>query len=160
MALRSRVIARQRVNIDQVFEGIQDQVVLVGFLGNTNARRGGEVNNASLAYIHEYGSPANNIPARPFLGPGVERSVDQIGAVLIRGAQQFLTGDRGAVHRSLNQAGVVAQGAVQQYMVSGTFAPLQPATIRRKGSSRPLIDTGQLRQAVTYQIRPRAGARS
>jgi hypothetical protein len=159
MAITTRVVIHKKIEVDQVFAGSEDQVVLVGFLGSTNDRRDGQINNASLAYIHEHGSPAANIPPRPFLGPGVERSVGQIRAALVAGAQKFLGGDRGAINQSLNQAGLIAQGAVQQYMVSGNFAPLQAATIRRKGSSKPLIDTGQLRQAVTYQVKPRSGVR-
>ena len=33
-----------------------------------------------------------------------------------------------------------------------TFAPLSPATVARKGSSKPLIDKGDLVGSVTYQV--------
>src|SRR5215467_2634573 len=38
---------------------------------------GGIRENAVLGYIHEHGSPINNIPPRPWLGPGVEQSKDR-----------------------------------------------------------------------------------
>lgn len=42
--------------------------------------------------------------------------------------------------------------------MGGTWAPLKPATIkrRRKKSSQPLVDTGRLRNSVTTQAFPRA----
>jgi hypothetical protein len=45
-----------------------------------------------------------------------------------------------------------AAADVQAYMVNGKFAPLKAKTIKRKGSSKPLIDTGQLRQSITYRV--------
>ena len=41
---------------------------------------------------------------------------------------------------------------VQHQMVEGEFVPNAPSTIRKKGSDKPLIDTGQLRQGVSYKI--------
>ncbi|WP_252715295.1 hypothetical protein [Acinetobacter junii] len=48
--------------------------------------------------------------------------------------------------------GMQAAADVQMYMVNGKFAPLKAKTIKRKGSSKPLIDTGQLRQSITYKV--------
>jgi hypothetical protein len=155
----ARKIQKKRVPVEAVGGGLEEFVVLVGFLGPTAERGDGPLNNPTLAYIHEHGSPAANIPARPFLGPGVERAVPQLSSLLTAGARRALAGDPGAANQALQRVGVVAVGEVQSYMSSGDFAPLQPETIRRKGSSRPLIDTGQLRQAVTYSVRPRKATR-
>ena len=35
--------------------------------------------------------------------------------------------------------------------------PNAPSTIRKKGSDKPLIDTGRLRQSVNYVIKPKGG---
>jgi hypothetical protein len=156
MPIVTKVIDRKiGVAIGQIPRGMDEFAVVVGFLDSTNERSDSPMGNATLAYIHENGSPAANIPARPFLARGVDSVRDAIAAVLRDAARQSLAGDAGAVHRGLQRAGIVAAGGVQQYMASGTFAPLAPSTIRRKGSSRPLIDTGQLRQSVTYAVRPK-----
>ena len=42
-------------------------------------------------------------------------------------------------------------GQVQARMSAGIPPPNKPATVRRKGSSTPLIDTGVLRSSVTYR---------
>ncbi len=67
------------------------------------------------------------------------------------GAKAALTG-RNTAGQTLNTVGLVAQGAVQQKIVNGPFIPNAPGTVQRKGSDRPLIDTGALRQAVSYVI--------
>jgi hypothetical protein len=45
------------------------------------------------------------------------------------------------------------QAGVQEYIANGQVEPPNaPATIARKGSSTPLIDTGQLRSAITWEL--------
>ena len=44
-------------------------------------------------------------------------------------------------------------GQIQARISAGIPPPLAESTIARKGSSVPLIDTGQLRSAVTYEVR-------
>ena len=47
--------------------------ILVGIASGSkgDARTDGGPKNHELGFIHEYGSPSSNIPARPFLIPGV-----------------------------------------------------------------------------------------
>jgi hypothetical protein len=47
----------------------------------------------------------------------------------------------------------MAVGDIQHEITVLRHPPNAPATIRAKGSSKPLIDTGEMRQSVTYQIR-------
>lgn len=146
--------------VDEVIRAIHrmdQRRVLVGFPEGAHDRSNSEINNASLAYIHEHGSPAANIPARPFLTPGIEDAEDAVVAEFRQGAAQALTSNNpdAVLERTLNRVGLIAVGSVQKKIVTGPFVPLKPATIRRKGSSKPLIDTGQMRQAVSYVIRDR-----
>lgn len=57
--------------------------VLVGIPESTAERGDTKINNAMLGYIHEFGSPARNIPARPFLLPGV-RSIKDKAAIILK----------------------------------------------------------------------------
>lgn len=128
--------------------------VYVGFLAGRHGK--GPITNAQLGYIHEHGAPAANIPARPFLRPSVEDNHDALVKVLENGLKRALQTMRpGDVDVAYERTGLVAVGFVQNYMSTGRFTPLKPATIRRKKSSQPLIDTGQLRQSVTHVVRPR-----
>lgn len=55
-------------------------------------------------------------------------------------------------NQALDILGNYMQGLIQRKMVEGPFVPNSPMTIARKGSSRPLIDTGRLRQSIRYKI--------
>ena len=142
--------------VDEVFRAVarlDSHAVYIGFPGETQSRSEGGINNPTLAYIHEHGAPGANIPARPFLEPGVENARDDILRAFEAAVRRALGGDRTALTNMLDLAGVIGVRAVQDKIMAGPFAPLQPRTIARKKSSRPLIDTGQLRQAVTYVVR-------
>ena len=57
------------------------------------------------------------------------------------------------VDRELARLGQKVVGDVQQRMADGIGPPLDPETVRRKGSSTPLIDTGRLRQSIDSEVR-------
>jgi hypothetical protein len=127
---------------------------VIGFPGSTAARQNGDpINNPTLAAILEHGSPANNLPARPFLEPGLLSGKDRLAKIMEIGLTRTLSGDHTGISWALEAAGVEGVSLVQRKMVQGPFAPNAPSTIKRKKSKRPLIDTGQLRQAVSYVVR-------
>lgn len=92
-----------------------------------------------------------SIPPRPFMRTGAEafdKMDRQIGNVLrdvIDGKMQPKQGS--------NRLGVMLQTEIKRAIRSGDFTPLKPATIKRKGSSTPLIDTGKLRQGVDVRTK-------
>lgn len=144
---------------EEVLRSIQEltkKVVLVGIPSTDGGRSGAPINNATLAYIHEFGSPARNIPARPFLHPTINRLRDQAVAMLRQAADYQMDHKPGDALNQLEALGTLAVAAVKNNIVAGgdpRFAPLAAATIARKGSTSPLIDTGQLLNSITYVIR-------
>lgn len=143
---------------------LTNERVYVGIPDKENGREGGAIGNAGIGFVQENGSPRNNIPARPFLRPGVEKVRETIAEELGAGARALLGGRADAVRTSFNRAGILASNSVKGVINSGEgFAPLSDATLKarrtrkrapRKGT-KPLIDTGQLRNSVTYVIRKR-----
>lgn len=127
--------------------------VEVGWLGSKThiGGSGGKrtITQADLAAIHIYGT--QHIPARDPLTPAIEQNQDKYRGMIENAVVPILNGamDIGSLWQFI---GMKAQADIQQYMVNGKFAPLNPKTIKRKGSSKPLIDTGQLRQGVTYIV--------
>lgn len=87
------------------------------------------------------------IPARPWLEPGVQSQTREYISVIESGASQDLP-----TVAILDKIGVIAQGAVRIFMTELQDPPNAKSTIRKKGSSNPLIDTGALRQSVTYVV--------
>lgn len=131
--------------------------VYVGVPGET-ADRGEPVNNAALAYIHDKGSALANIPARPFMEPGIRDVQDQITASL-KSALDVAQLTPATLEQSLNRAGITAVVAIKKRIVSQEgFAPLKPSTLaarKRKGRNRTkaLIDTGEMLNSIKHVVR-------
>jgi hypothetical protein len=108
--------------------------LLVGVPAEKTGRKDGGINNATLAYVHEHGSPLHNIPARPFLVPGVKRIQKQAIAMMRQGAKDALTGNLSSVDQVLNKVGILARNAVVAEITDPAppFVPLKPATIRAR----------------------------
>jgi hypothetical protein len=134
-------------------------------------------NNAVIGYTMENGDGARNIPPRPFLVPGVKSVQPDVVKRLREIGKVALDGDLNKMRSLREQLGLFTARAVQQKITDGPFTPLADATVEararrgRKGAKkelarraaglpagtdlvRPLIDTGQLRRAVTYVIGP------
>jgi phage gpG-like protein len=131
--------------------------VLIGIPESGGEHEDSEISNAALGYIHNYGSPAANIPARPFLEPGVEHAQEKIAEQMKKAGQAATDLNREGVDKAMHACGLVAQNSVRAAITDGDFTPLKPATVKareREGHSgdKPLIVTGQLRDSVTYVV--------
>lgn len=132
--------------------------VLVGIPESKDERDDGDIGNAAVGYINENGSPAQNIPARPHLKPGV-RSVEQDFMLHLKAAaQKALEGNAEGAVTSLELAGTVAANGVKRYITITGFTPLADATIanrlrRGRTGNKPLIDTGEYRRSITHIVR-------
>jgi len=139
-------------------KAIASKDVLVGIPEEKSERDDVPFGNAGIGYINENGSPAQNIPARPHLVPGV-RSVDEQTLPHLRAAAQAaMSGNTAAAEMELNRAGALAANGVKRYMTITGFTPLADRTInarlaRGRTGDKPLIDTGQYRRAITYVVR-------
>ena len=134
----------------------------------------GELSNVELAFILTNGSPVNRNPPRPFLEPALEKPENQEKIVrhMKRAAAAAIEGNFGGAEAQLDMAGQAGEDAVKEYMESGAFAPNAPITVsggwmknprrakspekafyvKGKGSSKPLIDTGDLHDAITHIV--------
>jgi hypothetical protein len=133
--------------------------VMVGVPADKGSRKDGEpINNAALAYIHENGAPEAGIPERPFLKPGIDTKQTEITTALEKTGQAALEGNPGKVDRGFNAVGLIGQNAVRAKINDGPFTPLAEATLaarraRGRTGDKPLIDKGELRNALTYVVR-------
>lgn len=108
---------------------------------------------AQIAVIHEFGAPAAGIPARPVMQETNRRSRDKLNALRIKLVREIYRGQI-TPEQALKQMGVFWEGEIKSTFRRGTFNPLKAATIKAKGSSQPLIDSGQLRNSVTSRVVP------
>ena len=112
------------------------------------------ITNAELMYIHTNGSTLRGIPARPVIEPAIFDDKANIAAELKTAAEGALAGNKSQMMTGLNRAGMEGQNAARGWFVNpkNNWAPNTPATIEVKGSSKPLIDSGQLRKSIIYVI--------
>ena len=114
--------------------------------------------NAEIGYQNEFGSPANNIPARPHLLPGVAAAQDKVAAKLTQAADAAASGRVSDAERHLHAAGLLAQNSVRRTLTTTAYRALSERTLaerraRGRTGTKPLIDTGQYRRSITYVVR-------
>lgn len=137
-------------------EELSDVVIKVGVQAKDKTvkrGKGGGIRNtdqplAAIAAIHEFG--LGGMPQRSFLRSAFDENkpmINKMGDHIVNSAIKGIS-----TETALDQLGNVVQGMVQKKIVDGPFVPNSPATIKRKKSSRPLIDTGHLRQSIRYVI--------
>jgi hypothetical protein len=132
--------------------------VLVGIPDNS-PRSGGPLSNAVLGYIHEFGSPAANIPARPFLIPTINKMQGQIANMLQKAVDFAYDKRMDQAENQLEVIGLTVSTQVKQTIIAGEgFAPLSRNTHRGRLQAagqaiKPLIDTGQMLNSITYVVR-------
>lgn len=108
---------------------------------------------AAIAAVHEFGSEKMKIPERSFIRSWVDANRASIANMFQRITTRIMD-DKLTPDMGLKQLGVYVKGGIQRQM-RGTFVALKPRTIKRKGSSVPLIDTGQMRASVRFVVSPR-----
>jgi hypothetical protein len=123
--------------------------VLVGVPKGTTEPDG--TSTALVVATNEFGSPDRGIPERSAFRGGIRRGRPIFHQLNERNIAAVARGSMTG-HQALSQLGAAAVGAVQTEMTTGHFVPNAPATIARKGSSRPWIDTGHARQSVTFIV--------
>jgi len=121
--------------------------VKVGVMGSEAGEKHGDLTVADIATFHEFGL---GNPKRSFIADYVDEGVSDIEAKIRSAAERVIRGS--TIERELSILGLYIQGEIQKRMSAGIPPPLKPATIARKGSSTPLIDTGQLRSSITYEV--------
>jgi len=110
----------------------------------------GTLTNAELAALMELGW--DDVEPRPFISASVEAGREQYMADLKKLAGGLLEG-KITLERALGIIGAKAAADIKKFVTLGNnLAPNRPSTIARKGSSRPLIDSGQLVGAVTWFV--------
>jgi hypothetical protein len=138
-------------------DAIMKMEVLVGIPQAKTIRPKDKINNSSLLYIHTHGSPMRNIPARPVIEPAIEADGNKqaIAAELKQAVKAQFDGEPQQAKQFMRRAGTAGSNAAKAWFTDArnNWAPNSPETIRRKGSSRPLIDTSALRRSITFVVR-------
>jgi hypothetical protein len=101
----------------------------------------------TVALYNEYGT--SNMPSRPFIRQTLEKNSDYIIRFIAAQVNDMYVRKK-SVEEVVAAIGVLGVGLIQKEIISGGFDANAPSTIKKKGSSKPLIDTGRMRQSVHY----------
>lgn len=106
---------------------------------------------AAVAHMQEVGT--DRIPARPFFRPAITEYEDEWAEFI----EKHLAA-RDSVETILTTLGGEIVGRIQEKISQVFDPPLAPLTLakrRAKGnkSTKPLVDTGRMRQAVAFHIK-------
>ncbi len=144
--------------------------VKVGILADSShtSETGDDIGMLELTAIHEFGSPAANIPERSFIRstlankrPEINQVIETVvgGALKQVLASEDASGDEieAASKQALGKLGAKVAAMIKRTIRDReTTGPedqaLQQATIDAKGSTLPLVDTGQLIAAITWAV--------
>lgn len=133
---------------------------------------GGE--HAWLASIHEYGCKIKvtpkmrawfahrgfplkkstteiTIPERSFLRAGFDENADKVLKTTESVLPDVLIGTL-SVEQYAKLVGLQLSSAIKKYAVDLKSPPNSEFTIKQKGSSNPLVDTGNMVNSITYEV--------
>lgn len=148
--------------------------ILVGIPAADSTQKDGDtVYLADIATINNFGSQAANIPARPFGSTLMEVYGNEIKKFYMKEVGDSLKGKR-PMKQALNRIGFIAAGFMKQNLSAGKWKPNSPITIfggwmsrggksffvKGKKSAKPLIDTGEMRRAITWVLKKIGGKKN
>lgn len=110
---------------------------------------------AQVAVWNEYGTEIDGkerVPERPFFRTSWERNNKRYLALIIAYYRSILDGKVKEAEVFFDLLGAKASNDLKQDITAFSTPPNAPSTIKRKKSSNPLIDTGRMRAAVTWEV--------
>ena len=136
--------------IDIGFEAYENRMneliskkVDVGIQGGTHS------DIVNRAFWNEFGT--KKIPERSFLRSTLRKTRNELLTLSKEAVKKITFGS--SVDAELGRVGLFLEAECKNTILAGNFVPLHPWTIRRKGSSRPLIETGQMIASIRFLLR-------
>lgn len=143
-------------SIKKVLEELGRKEIKVGFFESAKYPDGTPI--AYVAAIQEFGH--GPIPPRPFMRPAEQQNAAKWQKGIAAGVKAALNGSI-TIEHALEQVGMVAAGDVRKAIKAVTAPPLADSTIsarqrrlkgKKSASTKPLVDSGQMIQAVTSAV--------
>lgn len=143
----------KRKKINGGIEGLRKRVKRPGTVsaGIIDAGMHGESGEtvATIAQDHEFGT--SGIPERSFIRSTTKEKRKDIVALQAKLLQKVQSGAI-SIEQALGQIGSYTAGLISKKIVDIKSPRNSAQTIKEKGSSNPLVDTGQLKNSVTWEV--------
>ena len=152
-------------NRQKCLEYLKGSKVAVGLTSSASKR------SRTLLAIHEHGSPAMHIPARPAVKPALalESVRKEMAACQAEALKAALAGDMEGTVAGLERTGQAGVEGIRAYIdqhIPPPNAPItlhggwtrnpvsgKPVKVKGKSGTTPLVDTGQLREELGWELR-------
>jgi len=121
--------------------------VEVGFFEGARYINGTQV--AHVAAIHQFGAPRAGIPERPYFSNANRTVKPKLLRVLVNNVD---TKNMVVDQNIADKLGLVFSDELKAAITRLRTPQNKPQTIKAKGSSNPLIDTGLMRQSATWEV--------
>lgn len=145
---RTKALLKRLSRQATVLVGVQGKKAEATHKGAPEDSDGEPLTVGEIASVHEFGL---GVPERSWLRGWIDENRSMIQADLRRGMQRVIEGKL-TKEQVASILGVKYVGEIQKRIAQGIEPPNHPDTVKRKGSSKPLIDTGQLRSAITWVL--------
>ncbi len=130
--------------------------IAVGILARDAQTADGAVTVLDVGTWNEFGTVGpdgrTHVPSRSFIRDWVDGNRKRAQGILKKLLQRVIAGEL-TEDAALEQFGTWAKGEIQARIARGVPPPNAASTVKRKGSSTPLIDTGILRSSIDYEVR-------
>ena len=137
--------------IRRELERAKDREVAVGILQGSVDSEG--VSIAEYATYNEFGT--DDVPSRPFMAMSFDENKADIEADFNRQGKAMVEGRRTA-DQALTVIGQKHAARVQNTITGRDITPkLADSTVKAKGSTKTLVDTGAMTNAVQIELRGR-----
>lgn len=120
--------------------------------GASHAAEGEESSTATVADVASYHEFGLGVPQRSFIRGWADENEKVNKQRLSDIAKAVMSARISSPRMGLTRFGLLAVAEIQQRMAEGIPPALDEATVKAKGSSTPLIDTGQLRSSITAVV--------
>lgn len=154
MAVTLRVQRKTTRKLKPLNQLAGPRTVKVGFPASKSSK-----SNIEKAIWNEFGTRGGAsgggwggpIPERPFMRNSVRDNRQKYRKALRTSASKLVLGET-TLQIVLSKLGILASDDIRMEIDALKSPPNSPVTIARKHSSNPLIDTGTMRQSVTWII--------
>lgn len=119
--------------------------------GSAEAEGGEGATVLEVATWNEFGTVDSE--ARSFIAAWVDENVDRIKSDMRAVAKAVVTGKIPSLEVGFDRLGLLYVAEIQARIKAGIAPENRPSTVEKKGSSTPLIDTGQLWTSILHQLK-------
>jgi len=147
-----------RKEYDKFLQTVKDMkkkpYVATGILGT--GKVSADFGVVQYATANEFGTLENGgfTPERSFIRSTIDEKRGEYESFVEKMKIKILTGKE-SVAKGLGLLGLTIQKDIQKKITDLSDPPNAPSTIKKKGSSNPLIDTGRMRQSVSFKVFPK-----